>query len=69
MSDYSYRWERRPSMVDCYVCRGDITEVSHTAGGNDHVQAGECCAYTGLDEIPWTELFKIDRSQWNGAGS
>lgn len=69
MSDYSRRWERRPAKVDCYVCHGDKNEVSITAGGNEYVEAGECCAFTGLDEIPWTELFKIGRKQWNGDGS
>ncbi len=68
MSAYSRKWERRPSKVDCWHCGGDKDDKGSQPGGNELVEAGECCAETGLDAIPWTELFRAGRARWNGGG-
>ncbi len=62
MSHYSDRWSLRPEKVDCLTCKGDET----TVGVHTVIHPGGCCAKTGLDEIPWSELFRKGRKQWKG---
>ncbi len=45
---YFRQWERRAPPADCIVCGGDRFDAG----------AGDCCANTGLEAIPWTELFR-----------
>ena len=66
MSEYSNKWESRPENVDCFVCRGDEYYVK--PGDRDMIEPGKCCANTGLDEIPWAELFRNGRDRRNGGG-
>jgi len=67
--NYVNLWVNRPETVDCSICAGDAADRSQLHPGADadrDIHAGPCCAYTGLDEIPWSELFMIGRDQWNG---
>ncbi len=50
--EYKERWRARPTDVDCWECAG-IDGVSLTSW-----KMSNCCAGTGLDTIPWAELFK-----------
>lgn len=60
MSKYWDRWSIRPDAVDCFDCTGDPNASCPV----DPVPCAEC-AFTGLDPIPWSELFthgRIDKS-------
>lgn len=63
MSKYAHRWTWRPEKVDCRICGGDIHDRER--GSPTLILPREaatvCCAGTGLDEIPWSELFKKGR--------
>ncbi len=68
MRAYPSKWAMRPEKVDCLVCKGDISDENLDENRHKLIRPGECCAGTGLDELPWTELFKKGRRQWNGVG-
>lgn len=65
MRSYSDRWAMRPGKIDCTVCTGDARHLMED-GDTKMIQPLDCCAFTGLDEIPWTELFMIGRMHRNG---
>ncbi len=51
---YKKRWLQRAVQADCYLCGGDI---------NNHApKPMPCleCVMTGIEPIPWTELFSHD---------
>ena len=51
MKTYKQLWINRSWAVDCYICGGDIK--------NFPPDPDPCpeCSMTGLEAIPWTELF------------
>jgi len=54
------QYPRRPACVDCRLCDGfGVWRLK----GSDAVRSQSCedCARTGLDAIPWTELFLVGR--------
>ncbi len=51
---YMEQWYRRKVDVDCPECAGDLQ-------GDE--APGSCCTWTGLDPIPWSELFKDGRAR------
>ncbi len=55
MKSYEDLWLMRRDAVDCYTCNADIDPPSR-----DSPRPGECCSFTGLEPIPWEELFS-----WN----
>lgn len=58
MSSYADKWSMRPGQVDCYWCGGD----GNLRDDEDaDISPEKCCSFTGLDQIPWSELFKKGR--------
>ena len=49
---YKDLWLQRRDEVDCRQCHGDYYE-----GDTPQREACKECAWTGLEPIPWTELF------------
>lgn len=62
-NEYMMQWGKRPDQVDCRNCCGDETGVIN------RLNCGQC-AGTGLDPIPWNELFtrgrKLGWNEWRG---
>ena len=56
---YYAKWGQRRDNVDCPECEGDRSSMSQPGG------PGLCCAFTGLDAIPWSELFTRGRDRVN----
>jgi len=60
-TDYMVKWGERPDTVDCLNCAGD------EGGTINRLNCSECCL-TGLDHIPWAELFtkcrELDWREW-----
>ena len=60
LHEYYEKWGSRRDNVDCTECEGgQFSSVNQPAGPQ------ECCAYTGLDAIPWSELFTAGRNRVN----
>ncbi len=51
MKNYRDLWVERPRMADCINCEGNAKK--HAV---DPVPCQKC-SWTGLEPIPWTELF------------
>ena len=64
---YKDQWMERPENVDCHICGGDgsLRDANRDDPKLDVIQAEECCSFTGIDQIPWSELFRSGRSTWN----
>lgn len=56
------RYSRRKDQVDCWKCGGF---ASVHANDNPELRVIDCpqCLATGIDPVPWSELFKYGRVQ------
>lgn len=58
------RFSRRPVQADCRKCRGRGAEINdYKTDGTEYCKS---CGGSGLDAIPWAELFKLngERGRW-----
>lgn len=60
------QWILRPEQIDCHICGGASNSEEGYEDEDIFIDAGECCAGTGLDEMPWTETHTQGRERWNG---
>jgi len=57
-----YNWfDQRPRAADCDLCKGwGITGAKPLT---EEISCSACCG-TGMDMVPWTELFSTQGSWW-----
>ena len=58
------RYFERPAMVDCKTCHG--RGMIHSIGREFQTKDCGTCALTGLDPIPWQELYMLGRGSMRG---